>query len=64
MYKRDFFIYDCDEFTKSWYLMKFSGELMEVVFELYDVIEFEDIVLVYCIFEYIGFVIGSEEDSL
>lgn len=64
VYKRDFFIYGCDEFTKSWYLTKFPGELTEAAFEPHDVTEPEDTVPAHHIPEHTGLAIGSEEDSL
>ena len=62
VYKRDFFIYDCDEFTKKWYLSNF--EMSESRFIARDVSEPEDALPRAEVPEHTGLAIGSEEDSL
>jgi len=64
VYKRDFFLYDCDEFTKSWYLTKHPSEFSEIDFEPRDVFEPEEELPKRGIPDHTGLAIGSEEDSL
>jgi hypothetical protein len=64
VYKRDFFIYDCDDFTKSWYLAKYPEELTEADFKPHDVTEPEETFPAHRIPDHTGLAIGSEEDSL
>ena len=62
VYKRDFFIYAADEFTKSWYVEK-KG-MRESDFTPIDVSEPEHAPPAHRIPPHEGLAIGSEEDSL
>jgi hypothetical protein len=64
VYKRDFFLYDCDSFTKSWYVSKHPTEFTEEDFTPIDVSEPEETLPKNKIPEHTGLAIGSEEDSL
>lgn len=62
VYKRDFFIYGADEFTKMWYIEK-KG-MCDEDFESIDVSEPEETPPANRIPPHEGLAIGSEEDSL
>ena len=64
VYKRDFFIYDADAFTKSWYLQTYPSEYAEEDFIPRDVSEPEERAVAHRIPAHTGLAIGSEEDSL
>jgi len=64
VYKRDFFLYDCDSFTKSWYVTTHPNEYSELDFVPIDVSEPEQKPPANKIPEHTGLAIGSEEDSL
>ena len=64
VYKRDFFIYDVDAFTKTWYLQTYPSEYSEADFVPRDVTEPEERAVAHRIPAHTGLAIGSEEDSL